>query len=96
MTINFTELLAQREWRPIQGCPGRYVLLPSPSDVSVRDLVGSDTYTSLHECNETRDTVLVTPLVSGGLISFRRQDGRSVHTLCDANGFTRKLKQLEL
>jgi hypothetical protein len=41
-----------------------------------------------------RDRVIVVPLRSGGLISYKRSDGTYVHTLNTADGFARKLAQL--
>jgi hypothetical protein len=41
-----------------------------------------------------RDVVVVVPLASGGLISYKRADGTFVHTLNTPDGFARKLAQL--
>jgi hypothetical protein len=38
--------------------------------------------------------VVVTPLIVGGLISYRRPDGTFLHTLNTAEGFARKLSDL--
>ena len=43
---------------------------------------------------EAKDPVLVVPLKNGGLISYRQPDGRLIHTLNTAEGFSRKLQQL--
>jgi len=37
---------------------------------------------------------VVTPLVTGGLISYKRRDGTFLHTLNTAEGFARKLADL--
>jgi len=38
--------------------------------------------------------VIVTPLEDGGLISYRKADGRFLHTLNTREGLDRKLRQL--
>ena len=41
-----------------------------------------------------RDTVLVARIEGGGLISYRRADGKHLHTLNTDEGFERKLVDL--
>ena len=43
-----------------------------------------------------RDIVVVFELSGGGIISYKKPDGAYLHTLCDKDGFKRKLKQLEI
>ena len=94
MSLTFAQALAAHDWRPIRNCPGRFVLLPSPSEASVAELAGADAHTFPFLVPAARDQVLVTPLIAGGLISYARSSGSYVHTLCDATGFARKLAQL--
>ena len=84
------ELLPIYGWRPISGCPGRYVLTGGPSDVGPGELLGDLTPCMAIPLPGARDPVAILPLAEGGLISYHRADGRWIHTLCDAEGFARK------
>ena len=42
------------------------------------------------------DAVSVAVIEGGGLISYRKADGRFIHTLNTPEGFRRKLEQLEI
>ena len=104
--MTFDELVHQWTWKPIRNCPGRFVLADSPNDMqngrgvhsvramSPRDLAGTDIVLSTFQVPTARDVVVVGPLDTGGLISYRRRDGTYVHTLNTADGFERKLQQL--
>lgn len=88
-------LLASGEWAPIPGCPGRWRLRGPASPVGPAELLGVDPARVARERSpRARDEVLILPLLDGGLISYRRPDGAHVHTLGDAAGFARKLRQL--
>lgn len=43
---------------------------------------------------DARDAVVVVRFKDGGLISYRKPDGRFLHTLNTEEGFQRKLEQL--
>jgi hypothetical protein len=93
--LTFDELMRRFTWRPIRGCPGRYVLRSGDARLSLGDLLGADA--SCAHCfrsHVARDEVWVVPLEDGGLISYRRPDGTFSHTLNTREGFTRKLTQL--
>lgn len=85
-------LIADRPWKPIRDCPGRYVL--PPTDETPAHLAGADASSREYQPPAARDPVVVVPLADGGVISYRRPDGRYVHTLNTAEGFERKLRQL--
>lgn len=91
---SFDELFRERGWKPIRNCPGRFVLRGASYTLSPSDVLGEDCTTSEHKVDGARDTVLVTKLTGGGLISYGRADGTFVHTLNTAEGFERKLLQL--
>lgn len=91
--MRYAELFAAHPWRPIRGCPGRF-MLPAPVEATPFALSGVEGRE--HRSARAPDPVLVTPLDEGGLISYRHADGRTLHTLCDAGGFARKLAQLGL
>ena len=61
-----------------------------PLDALVAKNYDARTFTS----HAAKDKVLVVPLADGGLISYARADGRTVHTLNTSDGFSRKLSQL--
>ena len=92
--MTFEELAARWQWNPIRNCPGRFVMAQGLSTVSPADLLGPQT--ALLECQTraARDLVIVGRLDRGGVISYRRGDGRYVHTLNSPEGFARKLDQL--
>lgn len=104
--MTFDELVQQWTWKPIRNCPGRFVLAAGPDEMrtgtgvqsvralSPRDLAGPDSVLSTFQVAAARDVVVVGPLDTGGLISYRRRDGTYVHTLNTADGFARKLQQL--
>ena len=90
----FTDLMGAWSWRPIRGCPGRYILA-SPSDgLTPTALAGTGSCVREYRVTKARDPVVVAELDDGGLISYRKPNGNYVHTLCDRKGFERKLKQL--
>ncbi|HEY5754379.1 MAG TPA: hypothetical protein VIU34_01090 [Steroidobacter sp.] len=49
---------------------------------------------SEHVSVTANDPVIVTPFEDGGLISYRKADGKFLHTLNTREGFERKLRQL--
>lgn len=67
--------------------PGRHALDPGT-------LAGSAP-APLYRC-AARDPVAALPLAEGGLLSYQHEDGTWTHTLCDPDGFSRKLRQLGL
>ena len=92
MTIQ--ELLAARKWKPISNSPGRYVLVrPEPQIVPVQ-LAQVDYTPKEFRVEAAKDVVLVLPLEGGGLITYRRVNGRHHHTLNTESGFKRKLAEL--
>jgi hypothetical protein len=95
MVRRFDELWTALPWRPIHGCPGRYVTSdPTAATRSPAALVGADAPIAHFVVACARDPVWVAPLAGGGLLSYARPDGTWVHTLNDADGWRRKLTQL--
>ena len=58
------------------------------------ELLGDNIGWTEYHTKRAKDTVLVSSVEEGGLISYRREDGSFVHTLNTAEGFQRKLLQL--
>ena len=92
--ITFDELMAKWSWKPIRGCPGRYILNTAPASLLPEDLLGPDVEVSTFRVQAARDTVVVVRMDRGGLISYRQTDEAYLHTLNDAEGFERKLLAL--
>lgn len=91
---SFEELFRARDWEPIRNCPGRYALRGVDRYLGFEAIAGPGIEVSEHQSNAAKDNVLVASLEGGGMISYRRADGSFLHTLNDAEGFERKLKQL--
>jgi hypothetical protein len=92
--MTFAHLLRSHDWRPIVGCPGRYVLRSEPPTLSLRGLLGETVPLRAHRVAAAKDEVWAAQLPDGGLISYCRGDGTWVHTLNTPEGFRRKLSQL--
>lgn len=101
--MTFAEAFGRLSWRPIPGCPGRYVLRGGLREETFPELAaasppGSGEMTmrmTEHRSASAPDPVLVIRFEDGGgVISFRKPDGRHVHTLNTAEGFRRKLAML--
>ena len=94
--MRFAELKSRWEWKTIHGCPGRYVLSGAGKTLSPEDLLEREVKPSEFHVSRAKDTVVVTRLEDGGLISYRKADGTYLHTLNTPEGFERKLSQLEI
>ena len=92
MTLD--ELMKEWTWRPIPGCPGRYVLREANPCLSLEALLGPDAQATEFRVETAKDVVLVVRLDRGGMISYKRDDGSFLHTLNTEEGFERKLMQL--
>jgi hypothetical protein len=92
--ITFDEVMVKWSWKPIRGCPGRYILITAPAGLLLEDLLGHDVTVKTFQVPAARDTVVVVRLDGGGLISYRRSDQVYLHTLNNTEGFERKLLAL--
>lgn len=90
---SYASLVEAGEWRDIDGCPGRRVL-PGPRDATPADLLGKAVVVQVFEVAGAPDPVYVGVVPGGGLLSYRKPDGRFVHTLNTSEGLARKLEQL--
>ena len=89
--MGLDDLLGAFPWRPIRGCPGRYSL--PAGTLAFADVAGRQP--RAFRVAGAPDEVLVARLDDGaGVISYRRADGSTVHTLGTPEGFARKLAQL--
>ena len=94
LMITFDELATKWELRPIRNCPGRFVIRTPATELSPRELLGTDVEIHTFNVAAARDTVFVARIGGGGLISYRRADGTHLHTLNTGEGFERKLLDL--
>jgi hypothetical protein len=91
--MRFDDLFDETTWKPIRGCPGRYVFRGESRALLEQLLTGASEHTS----SKARDKILVVIFDDGGgIISYARADGSIVHTLNTPAGMTRKLAQLEI
>ncbi len=94
--MTFDELMTGWHWRPIRNCPGRFVLVGAGFDLTPQELLHERVTLWEFDVETARDRVVVVPFGGGGLISYKRADGTYLHTLNDAAGFSRKLRELKI
>ncbi|HEX5735738.1 MAG TPA: hypothetical protein VF131_23120 [Blastocatellia bacterium] len=94
--MTFDELMMKWICKPIRNCPGRYIIYSAPANLSPEYLLGPAAELRLFRVAATEDAVVVARLDKGGLISYSRTDGTYLHTLNTAEGFERKLSNLEV
>jgi hypothetical protein len=90
-------LLKQKySWRPIYGCPGRYLLKNSNPDLTIEELVGEPLHIQTFQSANATDPVLIVRIKNGGIISYKKQNQTYVHTLNTDEGFIKKIKILNI
>ena len=94
--VEFDELKKRYSWKPIYGCPGRFVLKNSGKGLTLEDLAGDCCPARLVKSTSVPDPVLVLKIKNGGLISFCKKNGIQVITLNTEEGFLRKITMLGL
>ena len=94
--LSFEDLFSRWDWRPIPGCPGRYLLSPGVFSGEPRRLLNETCAVRELQSPKAPDPVSVAAIDGGGLISYRKPDGRFIHTLNTPEGLKRKLHQLEI
>ena len=92
--MDFDELKTNWTWKPIHNCPGRFILDQQACALSSEEIIGGVIEPSEFQVEGAKDTVIVVQLSDGGLISYRKKDGKYLHTLNTVAGFARKLEQL--
>ena len=92
--LTFDEIMTRWAWKPIPRCPGRWVLSMAEFHGAPEAMAGSGAEVVVFEAGRTADPVVVVWLDEGGLISYKKGEGRYLHTLGTAEGFERKLAQL--
>ncbi len=89
----FDKLRARHEWRPISGCPGRYIFAQGVVPITPQQLMERDVEVSEEVFEKVADPVSYCFFEGGGLISCRKTNGY-LHALCDSGGMERKLAML--
>ena len=89
----FDHLKARYDWRPIPGCPGRYVFAQGITARTIQELTEDRFEVSEENLKGARDPVSYCFFPGGGIISYRKKDGY-LHTLCNTDGMTRKMMSL--
>lgn len=92
---DFETLFIAYKWKPIYGCPGRYIL-KEKHHYTIKELTHGRTDITILSTNKAPDIVCVVILIDGGIISYKKDDGSFVHTLNNTSGFIRKLEKLEI
>jgi hypothetical protein len=94
--MTFNNVMKMGNWMLIRNCPGRFALHDVSPMLSLRDLLGDGVSAQQSYSPKAKDTVWIAQIEDGGIISYSRPDGSWLHTLNTAEGFERKLKQLEI
>jgi len=92
--MTFEEIMTRWAWKPIRHCPGRWILSMAEFCGEPANVAGPGAGSVVFEMETAADPVVVVRLDEGGLISYKKEDGRYLHTLNSAAGFERKLSQL--
>ncbi|MBF9018940.1 MULTISPECIES: hypothetical protein [unclassified Oceanispirochaeta] len=92
--LSFDEMLQRGDWKSLPHCPGRYILAGGLSALTMAELLGCELTVREYRTPNAPDNVLICELRDGGIISFVKDRQRYIHTLCNAEGFDRKLRQL--
>lgn len=90
--ISFEKLKTRYRWKPIGNCPGRFVLEGGISQVTPEALCRKPA--KVFPSTRLPDLVYVISVINGGIISYQKKDGGFIHTLCDEEGFSRKLNDI--
>ncbi len=69
-------------------------MLDGLSERSVEELAGLAGPVPVRTSKVVPDPVVIVQLPDGGLISYRKPDGRYLHTLATPEAFERKVRQL--
>ncbi len=89
----FNTLLHRYNWKPLPGCPGRYILRGGISHLEPEEIVGEAGKISIEDFPSVPDPVYYSFFTGGGLISYKKAEG-FIHTLCDLEGMARKMGKL--
>jgi hypothetical protein len=90
--LNFQTLFFSYTWKPIDGCPGRYILKDKKQYTLVELTENKAEIKTYYP--ENRDIIHTAEFSDGGIISYQKKDGRFIHTLNNREGYTRKLTML--
>ncbi|MFP4364617.1 MAG: GNAT family N-acetyltransferase [Spirochaetia bacterium] len=89
---SFNALSSRYPWKPIYGCPGRYIFKNGTTAVPPEQIAGKNVASAVFP--EAQDRVFFCSILGGGLISYQKEDNTFLHTLCSIQGYKKKLKKL--
>lgn len=92
--VTFQKVYEAWPWKPIPGCPGRYVLSPAAFAGPPSELCGFALAEEVIPPSGSADPAVVVRFEDGGLISYRKPDDSFVHTLNTPEGLARKLAEM--
>lgn len=90
----FERVLGLFKWKPIFNCPGRYILRQCSKE-TFKNYYSKLTHLEDIKSPKIKDPTFLYRFESGGLISYRKDNGDFIHTLCNKEGLSRKLEELE-
>lgn len=95
-STTFEKAFNSNDWKPIRNCPGRFLLAGGPSEILVGNLTESKNPIVELSTETVPDKVLTIEFEDGGgIISYKKDDGKFIHTLNTKDGFKRKFDQLK-
>jgi hypothetical protein len=92
--ISFEKIKNKYKWKPIFGCPGRYILMNVCNILTPLEILDENLHLNEFDFESVKDKILIVKIENGALISYKKNNGTYVHTLNDEDGFARKLKML--
>jgi hypothetical protein len=96
-SLTFENVFERWSWKPIRNCPGRLTLNGGISELSLAQIAGADSSVFEFSVKACVDKILVMKFDdNSGLISYRKTENSFLHTLNNAEGFSRKLRQLNI
>ena len=92
--MKFDQLLDRLPWRPLRGCHGRWVLSPEV-EAGPPERLWPAAAPERYRSPAAPDEIYLTRFDDGGgLLSYRKPNGRFLHTLNSPDGLARKLERL--
>jgi hypothetical protein len=96
-STTFEQAFDKWNWKEIRNCPGRFIFARGRSRLTCGEITGIEIKIYKFKSEQVVDEILVARVdTGGGLVSYVKEDCQFLHTLNNEDGFTRKLRQLEI